>query len=101
MGPVPKKPRVFPGSPRKTQSKEEVEKRLETYKKDIKVAVMGCVVNGPGEAREADIGIAGGIGEGIIFKKGKIIKKVKEEELVDALMEEIEKLCADEKSIHL
>lgn len=71
---------------------EEVEKRLENYKKDIKVAVMGCVVNGPGEARESDIGIAGGIGEGIIFKKGKIIKKVKEEELIDALMEEIEKL---------
>lgn len=69
---------------------EEVEKRLENYKKDIKVAVMGCVVNGPGEAREADIGIAGGIGEGIIFKKGKVIKKVKEEELVDILMEEIE-----------
>ena len=65
---------------------------MENYKKDIKVAVMGCVVNGPGEAREADIGIAGGIGEGIIFKKGKVIKKVKEEELVDALMEEIEKL---------
>ncbi|BCZ48034.1 4-hydroxy-3-methylbut-2-en-1-yl diphosphate synthase (flavodoxin) [Clostridium gelidum] len=71
---------------------EEVEKRLETYKKDIKVAVMGCVVNGPGEAREADIGIAGGIGEGIIFKNGKVIKKVKEEDLVDALMEEIDKL---------
>ena len=71
---------------------EEVESRLENYRKDVKVAVMGCVVNGPGEAREADIGIAGGIGEGIIFKKGQIIKKVKEEELVDALMEEIEKL---------
>ncbi|WP_297425097.1 flavodoxin-dependent (E)-4-hydroxy-3-methylbut-2-enyl-diphosphate synthase [Clostridium sp.] len=77
---------------------EEVEKRLENYKKDIKVAVMGCVVNGPGEAREADIGIAGGKGEGIIFKKGEIIKKVKEEELVNALMEEIEKLYTDEKS---
>lgn len=71
---------------------EEVEKRLENYNKDVKVAVMGCVVNGPGEARESDIGIAGGIGEGIIFKKGKIIKKVKEENLIDALMEEIEKL---------
>jgi (E)-4-hydroxy-3-methylbut-2-enyl-diphosphate synthase len=80
---------------------EEVEKRLENYKKDIKVAVMGCVVNGPGEAREADIGIAGGIGEGIIFKKGKVIKKVKEEELVDALMEEIEKLYTDEKNAHI
>jgi (E)-4-hydroxy-3-methylbut-2-enyl-diphosphate synthase len=71
---------------------EEVENRLENYKKDVKVAVMGCVVNGPGEAREADIGIAGGIGEGIIFKKGQVIKNVKEEDLVDALMEEIEKL---------
>ncbi len=71
---------------------EEVEKRLENCKKDIKVAVMGCVVNGPGEARECDLGIAGGIGEGIIFKKGEIIKKVKEEKLIDALMEEVEKL---------
>ena len=53
---------------------------------------MGCVVNGPGEARESDIGIAGGKGEGIIFKKGEVIKKVKEEELIDALMEEVSKL---------
>ncbi|MCI5727507.1 MAG: flavodoxin-dependent (E)-4-hydroxy-3-methylbut-2-enyl-diphosphate synthase [Clostridium sp.] len=70
----------------------EVEKRLENINKNIKVAVMGCVVNGPGEAREADIGIAGGIGEGLIFKKGQIIKKVKENELVNELMKEIEKL---------
>ena len=56
------------------------------------VAVMGCAVNGPGEAREADIGIAGGKGQGLIFKKGKIIKKVKESELVEELMKEIEKL---------
>ena len=69
-----------------------VEKKLETINKDIKVAVMGCVVNGPGEAREADIGIAGGKGEGLIFKKGEIIRKVKEAELIDALMEEIDKL---------
>ena len=53
---------------------------------------MGCVVNGPGEAREADIGIAGGKGEGIIFKKGQIIKKVKESELVDELMKEIQSI---------
>lgn len=53
---------------------------------------MGCVVNGPGEAREADIGIAGGKGEGIIFKKGEILKKVKEEDLVQELMKEIDKL---------
>ena len=70
----------------------QVEKRLESVNKDIKVAVMGCVVNGPGEAREADIGIAGGKGEGIIFKKGKIIKKVKEEDLIEELMKEIESL---------
>ena len=53
---------------------------------------MGCVVNGPGEAKEADIGIAGGIGEGLIFKKGQIIKKVKEEYLLEELLKEIEKL---------
>lgn len=58
----------------------EVERRLEGINKDIKVAVMGCIVNGPGEAREADIGIAGGKGEGIIFKKGEVIKKCKEED---------------------
>lgn len=71
---------------------EEGEKKLENCKKQIKVAVMGCVVNGPGEAREADIGIAGGRGEGIIFRKGEIVRKVKEDQLIDALMEEIEKL---------
>lgn len=70
----------------------EVEKRLANLNKNIKVAVMGCVVNGPGEAREADIGIAGGKGQGLIFKKGEIIKKVKESELVEELMKEIEKL---------
>lgn len=71
---------------------KDIETKLDRMDKDIKVAVMGCVVNGPGEAREADIGIAGGNGEGLIFKKGEIIRKVKEEELVDALMEEIEKM---------
>jgi len=70
----------------------EVEKRLANLNKNIKVAVMGCVVNGPGEAREADIGIAGGKGQGLIFKKGEIIKKVKESELVEELMKEIAKL---------
>lgn len=69
----------------------EVEKLCQGIDKDIKVAVMGCVVNGPGEAREADVGIAGGKGEGLLFKKGEIIKKVKEEELVSALMNEIQK----------
>lgn len=70
----------------------EVEKRLTGIDKDMKVAVMGCVVNGPGEAREADIGIAGGNGEGLIFKKGEIVRKVPEDKIVDELMKEIEKL---------
>ena len=71
---------------------EEAEKRLEGINKHIKVAIMGCAVNGPGEAREADIGIAGGDGEGLIFIKGEIVRKVKEEELLDELLKEIEKL---------
>lgn len=71
---------------------EEAEKALEGINKHIKVAVMGCAVNGPGEAREADIGIAGGNGEGLIFRKGEIIKKVKEEDLLQELLKEIEKL---------
>lgn len=75
----------------------EVEKRLENIKDPITVAVMGCVVNGPGEAREADIGIAGGISEGLIFKKGKIIKKVSEEEIIDALFAEIDKILIERK----
>ncbi|MEW9093901.1 MAG: flavodoxin-dependent (E)-4-hydroxy-3-methylbut-2-enyl-diphosphate synthase [Clostridiaceae bacterium] len=70
----------------------EVEKRVENLNKNIKIAVMGCVVNGPGEARDADIGIAGGNGEGLIFKKGEIIKKVKEEQLIYELIKEIEKM---------
>lgn len=71
---------------------KEVEDRLKNCDKNIKVAVMGCVVNGPGEAREADIGIAGGNSEGLIFKKGEIIRKVPENKLVSSLMEEIEKI---------
>ncbi|SUY46998.1 4-hydroxy-3-methylbut-2-en-1-yl diphosphate synthase [Clostridium putrefaciens] len=71
---------------------KQVEDRISNLDKNIKVAVMGCVVNGPGEAREADIGIAGGNGEGLIFKKGEIIKKVKENELVEALIKEIESM---------
>ena len=70
----------------------EVEKRLANVDKDITVAVMGCAVNGPGEAREADIGIAGGCGEGLIFRKGKIIKKAPENKIIDELMNEIEKI---------
>ena len=70
----------------------EVERRLDSCKKPITVAVMGCAVNGPGEAREADIGIAGGNGVGLIFKKGEIVRRVPEDRLVDSLMEEIESL---------
>ena len=70
----------------------EVERRLKDCTKPITVAVMGCVVNGPGEASAADVGIAGGKGEGLIFRKGKILYKVPQERLVDALMDEIDKL---------
>ncbi len=71
---------------------KQVEERLRNCKKPIKVAVMGCIVNGPGEAKEADIGIAGGDGCGLIFKKGEILRKVAENELLDELMKEIDKL---------
>lgn len=67
----------------------QVEDMVEDIPLDIKVAVMGCVVNGPGEAREADIGIAGGVGEGLLIKKGEIVKKVKEEELLETLRQEL------------
>lgn len=71
---------------------KQVEEKLKDCKKPIKVAVMGCAVNGPGEAKEADIGVAGGDGSGLIFKKGKILRKVPEENLLEELMKEIEKL---------
>ena len=71
---------------------EELERRLADCKKNITVAVMGCIVNGPGEASAADIGVAGGKGEGLIFRKGEILYKVPQEKLVDALMEDIDKL---------
>lgn len=74
------------------QIAKEVEERLANMPFPIKVAVMGCVVNGPGEAQDADIGITGANGEGLIFKKGKIIKKVPEDRIVDELFVEIEKL---------
>ncbi len=67
----------------------QVEQMVQEFPLDIKVAVMGCVVNGPGEAREADIGIAGGIGEGLLIKKGEIVRKVKEEELLETLRQEL------------
>ena len=71
----------------------QVENMVQEYELDIKVAVMGCVVNGPGEAREADLGIAGGIGEGLLIRKGEIIKKVPEKDLLPALKEELDRLA--------
>jgi len=71
---------------------EDVEKRLQGVDKRITVAVMGCAVNGPGEAREADVGVAGGKGEGLVFRHGEIVRKVPEDKLADALLEEIDKL---------
>lgn len=69
----------------------EVEEKIKYINKDMTVAIMGCAVNGPGEAREADIGIAGGKGEGLLFKKGEIVRKIKGNSLVDELLEEISK----------
>ena len=63
---------------------------VQEYKLDIKVAVMGCVVNGPGEAKEADIGIAGGKGEGLLIKRGEIIRKLPEDQLLSALKDELD-----------
>ncbi len=74
----------------------EVEQRLVTVKKPIQVAVMGCIVNGPGEAKEADIGIAGGKGEGLLFRKGEIICKVPESDLLPFLLSEIDKLSEED-----
>lgn len=75
---------------------EKVERLVSGYDLDIKVAVMGCVVNGPGEAKEAELGIAGGLGVGMLFKKGEILRKVPEEELFDALKEELDKIKNNE-----
>ena len=75
----------------------QVENLVQNYDLDIKVAVMGCVVNGPGEAREADIGIAGGVGEGLIIKKGEILRKVPEEDLLDSLRSELEAMAEARK----
>lgn len=68
---------------------KDVEARLQEVKAPIRVAVMGCAVNGPGEAREADFGIAGGKGTGLLFRKGKVLRSVPEERLIDELMQEI------------
>jgi (E)-4-hydroxy-3-methylbut-2-enyl-diphosphate synthase len=75
---------------------EQVEDKLKDVHKPFKVAVMGCVVNGPGEAKEADIGIAGGKGQGLVFRKGEIIKRVSADQLVAALFDEIDKLIEEE-----
>ena len=75
----------------------EVEKRLADISEPITVAVMGCVVNGPGEAREADVGIAGGINEGLIFRKGEVLKKVAEADIIDELFVEIDKILLERK----
>ena len=73
----------------------KVEELVEEYPLDIKVAVMGCVVNGPGEAKEADLGVAGGIGEGLLIRKGEIIRKLPEDQLLNALREELEHWTGD------
>ena len=70
---------------------EQVERTLQNSTVSIKIAIMGCVVNGPGEAREADIGIAGGDGIGILFSKGKVVKKFDQDKLVNVLLEEVSK----------
>jgi (E)-4-hydroxy-3-methylbut-2-enyl-diphosphate synthase len=68
---------------------ERVEKALMTTTEPLKIAIMGCVVNGPGEAKEADIGIAGGDGSGVLFRKGKVVKKFGQDKLVDVLLHEV------------
>ena len=68
----------------------EVEQKLAGYDKSLRIAVMGCVVNGPGESKEADIGVACGKNSGVIFKKGKVVGKVREQEIVDTLVREVE-----------
>ena len=79
---------------------QEVERRLRTETAPIKVAVMGCVVNGPGEAREADLGMAGGRDKGIIFRKGEVIRSVRgQEALLAAFMEELDKLLVERRGL--
>ena len=75
---------------------QEVERRLRTENAPIKVAVMGCVVNGPGEAKEADLGIAGGCGEGLLIRKGEVIRKLPEDELLSALHVELVALAKEQ-----
>ena len=75
----------------------QVEEKLKDIEEPIEVAVMGCVVNGPGEARGADVGIAGGNGEGLIFRKGEIVRKVPEADLVNELFQEIDQILEERK----
>jgi (E)-4-hydroxy-3-methylbut-2-enyl-diphosphate synthase len=80
-----------------TRLVEKVERNVRGIATPLTVAVMGCVVNGPGEAKEADIGIAGGKGVGILFKKGKVVRKLKEKDFVSVLIEEIQKMAKQNK----
>jgi len=73
----------------------QIEEKLEAIKKPITVAVMGCVVNGPGEAREADVGVAGGRGAGVLFRKGKVVRKVAEDEIMEAVLDAVGEITAD------
>ena len=75
-----------------------IEKRLEGIRAPIKIAVMGCVVNGPGEAKEADIGVAGGDGKGVIFREGEIVKTCREDEIEDELMSAVKSFLKEKKS---
>ena len=76
---------------------DEVERHIQTMETPLKIAVMGCVVNGPGEAKEADIGVAGGKGVGIIFKKGRLYKKVEENKLLEVFLKELDATAAEKK----
>ena len=77
-----------------------VDEKLRTVRKPVKIAVMGCVVNGPGEARGADLGLAGGKGQGLIFKKNEIIRKLPEDEMVSGFLAEIDKLLQEDEPIN-
>lgn len=76
----------------------QIEERVKGIRKPVKVALLGCVVNGPGEASEADIGIAAGRGVGILYRKGEVVRRVKEEEIVEAVVEEILNFIPDENN---
>ena len=73
---------------------KEVERSVSDIKASPKVAIMGCVVNGPGEAREADVGVAGGRGQGILFRKGEVVKKIPEDQLAEVLIREVREIVA-------